>query len=218
VRLSFLEKLTSHDFFYDLTSAAVDRSAYNTLLRLYLGPIAPYSQFVVDVQRSFTNRLRAGGSVWVRRLTDSHDEGPFNTSFRDYQGHVQFFAVPRTETMLTYHERDSDRLSPLTPSLFGDPTTAGETSVRDVIGELRRSFGEGRFTLSCGAYYRRVSLQDQFAIMTGAHQSGWLAGAWIKLDDHSRLYVDYNLDNDFFMFRPAITNSRVLRLGMSWKK
>ena len=30
-------------------------------------------------------------------------------------------------------------------------------------------------------------------------------------------FVDYNLDNNFFLFRPSLENSRMLRLGMTWK-
>ena len=39
----------------------------------------------------------------------------------------------------------------------------------------------------------------------------------MKVDSHTRLYADYNLDNDFFLFRPNISNSRILRVGVTWK-
>jgi hypothetical protein len=86
-----------------------------------------------------------------------------------------------------------------------------------MTGEIRRSFGEGRFNLSGGVYYRRISLQDRFYIINNLHQSGWLTSAWVKLDQHTRLYADYSLDNDFFLFTPDLSNSRVLRIGVAWK-
>lgn len=217
MRFSFFQKLTDKDYFYDFTTAATDLDPHNPLLRLYLGPIAQYSQFVVDARRTITPRFRLGGSVWVRRLNDRSDEGPFDTSFEDYKVHTQIYALPRTETFLEYHQRDSDRLSPLYPTAFDDLSATGETSVKDLTGNLRRTFAEGRLTLSGGVYYRRISLQDRFFYLNGLHQSGWLAGAWWKLDQHSRLFVDYDLDNDFFLLSPDLKNSRALHVGIAWK-
>ena len=42
-------------------------------------------------------------------------------------------------------------------------------------------------------------MQDRFYYLNGLHQSGWLAGGWWKIDQHSRVFIDYNLDNDFFL-------------------
>lgn len=217
LRLSFFQKLTDKDYFYDFTSAATDLDPHNPLLRLYLGPIAQYSQFVIDARRTITPRFRLGGSVWVRRLNDKNDEGPFDTSFEDYKLHTQIYALPKTETFLEYHQRSSDRLSPLYPTAFDDLSATGETSVKDLTGELRRTFLEGRLSLNGGVYYRRISLQDRFFYLNGLHQSGWLAGAWWKLDQHSRLFVNYDLDNDFFLLSPDLKNSRALRVGIAWK-
>ena len=212
VRLGFFQKLTNRDYYYDFTYSARDLDARDPLLRLYLGPIQPYSQVVADLEHSFTRRLRMGGAVWIRRLNSSADQGPFDTSFQDYRARVQYFPV-----LLEYHQRDSDRLSPFNSTSLDDVATAGETSVKDWVAQLSQSFQEGRMSVNGGVYYRRISLQDQFTRVTGAHQAGWLAGAGLRLDAHSRLYVDYNLDNDFFVFRPAIANSRVLHLGLLWK-
>jgi hypothetical protein len=217
LRLSYFQKLTNKDYFYDYTYQAKDLDKYNKLLRLYLGPLAPYSQFVIDARRSLTRSFRLGGSVWIRRLNDTKDQGPFDTSFEDYRVHTQFFPLRKTETFIEYHQRNSDRLSPLNPTSFVDVSHSGETKVQDMTGELRRGFGEGRFTLHGGVYYRRISLQDQFFIITGEHQSGWLAGAWWRVDQHARISFDYSLDNDFFLFRPDLKNSRILQVGLTWR-
>jgi hypothetical protein len=217
MRLSFFQKLTNRDYYYDYSYFATDRDPYNRLQRLYLNPISPYSQFVVDAHRTLTPGFQVGGSVWVRHLNNSGDQGPFDTSFQDYRAHAQMFPLRKFASVIEYHQRNSDRLSPGTATTFDDIRAAGETSVKDFTGELRRGFGDGRLSLSAGAYYRRISVQDQFSVINGAHQSGWLAGGWLIVDQHSRLYLDYNLDNDFFIFRPSIANSRILRLGWSWK-
>ena len=49
------------------------------------------------------------------------------------------------------------------------------------------------------------------------HQSGVLGSAWVRLDRRTRVFFDYSLDNDFYMFSPDIKNSEALRLGVTWK-
>jgi len=39
----------------------------------------------------------------------------------------------------------------------------------------------------------------------------------VRVDRHTRLYADYSLDNDFFVFKPDIGNSRALRTGVAWR-
>jgi hypothetical protein len=216
-RLSFFQKLTDKDFSYDNAIAVRDRDPHNPVVALYLGPISQYSQFVIDARRSIAPRLRLGGTLWIRRLNDSKDQGAFNTSFQDYRLNAQLFPARKLEALFEYHQHDSDRLSPLNPTGFDDVSRSGETSVKDLTGDIRRAFGEGKFGLNGGAYYRRISLQDRFFLINGIHQSGWLAGGWWRIDPRTRAYADYNLDNDFFIFRPDLKNSRMLRLGLAWK-
>jgi hypothetical protein len=216
-RLGFFQKLTDKDFSYDYTIAARDRDPHNLATALYLGPITPYSHFVIDARRSIAPRLGLGGALWIRRLNDSKDQGAFNTSFQDYRASARIFPARKIETLFEYHQHDSDRLSPVNPTGFDDISHSGETSVKDVTADLRRAFGEGHFGLNGGAYYRRINFQDRFFIINGMHQSGWLAGGWWRIDTRTRAYADYNLDNDFFIFRPDLKNSRMLRLGLTWK-
>jgi hypothetical protein len=216
-RLSFFQKLTDKDYSYDYTIAARDRDTHNLVTALYLGPISPYSQFAIDARRSIAPMLRLGAALWIRRLNDSKDQSAFNTSFQDYRVNAQLFPARRLETFFEYHQHDSDRLSPLNPTGFDDVSRSGETSVKDLTGDIRRAFGEGKFGVNGGAYYRRISLQDRFFLIDGMHQSGWLAGGWWRIDPRTRAYADYNLDNDFFLLRPDLKNSRMLRLGLAWK-
>jgi hypothetical protein len=71
--------------------------------------------------------------------------------------------------------------------------------------------------LNGGVYYRRISLQDQFLTVSGAHQTGWLSGISLKADQRTRIFIDYTLDNDFFIFNPDIKRGRILRVGLAWK-
>jgi hypothetical protein len=217
LRASFFQELSSNEYFFDYTEVAHDHDSYNVLPALNIGPLAQFSQFMVDGHRTISPRIRLGGSVWVRQLLNTKDQGPFDTSFQDYRGSSQIFPRRKTELFFEYHQRNSDRLSPLTSSTLDNISIAGDTSIKDLTGEIRQSFGEGRFGLSGGVYYRRVSLQDQFYVDNGLHQSGWLAGAWWKVNTRERVFVDYSLDNDFFLFTPDLKNSRALHVGMAWK-
>jgi hypothetical protein len=218
LRVGFFDKLSNKDYTYDYTEGARDRDPYNTLTRLYFGQIAKYVQFIGDIRHSFTPWLTVGGSLWARHLIDHIDEGPFNTSFRDYRANAQIIPLRKVQTSFEYHRRDTDRVLPDPTVPFDDITAAGETKVTDLTGDIRRSFFEGgRVTLNGGVYYRRFSIQDRFLTVTGAHQSGWLAGITVKADQHTRAFVDYALDNDFFIFRPDLQRSRILRVGLAWK-
>jgi hypothetical protein len=217
IRVGYFQKLSNKDYFYDYTELARDRDTFNRLVGLNLGPISNYGQFMIDARRQLASRLRVGGSVWVRRLTDEKNQGPFDTSFDDYRAHAQVFPLRKTEIFVEYHQRNSDRLSPLNTTTLDNVSASGETSVKDMTGEIRRTFGAGRFGLNGGVYYRRISMQDQFFFLDGLHQSGWLAGGWWKLDSHTRIFADYNLDNDFFLFMPDLKNSRALHAGIAWR-
>jgi hypothetical protein len=218
LRVGFFQKLTANDYEYDFTDAATNLASNAQLLRLYLGPFEQYSQVSIDARRTINSRLNLGGSVLVRQLNNTHDEGPFDTSFQDYRINGQIFPWRKIETFLEYHQRNSDRLNPINATAFDDLSATGETSVKDLEGDVRRTFGErGRFSLSGGVYYRRVSLQDRFYYLNGLHQSGWLAGAQWKVDDHARLFLDYDLDNDFFLLQPDLKDSRALHVGIKWK-
>ena len=218
VRLSYFQKLTNNDYQYDFTEAARDFAKYNAAgAALLLGPLSPYSQFAIDARRAFSKRLNVGGGVLIRRLNNTQNQGPYDTSFEDYRANVELFPLRKIETLFGYHQRNSDRLAPLNPTAFDDVSHSGETGVKDLTAEVHRVFGEGRLNLSGGVYYRRISLQDRFFYVDKVHQSGWLGSAWVKLDPRTRVYFDYSLDNDFFIFRPDLRNSRVLRVGLAWK-
>jgi hypothetical protein len=216
-RLSFAQKLTDKDYIYDYTDSARDKDPYNTLARLNLGPLSPYSQGVLDARRKLFQRLSVGGAVWIRRLNDSRDQGAFETSFEDYRLNAQAFLPRRTQLDLEFHQRHSDRLSPFTETTFDDVSQTGETRVQDFTTELRRSFGEGRLTVSGGGFYRRIRIQDRYLGTQNSQEKGLLGAASIRIDSRTRVSFDYSLDNDFYLFRPSISNAQIFRLGLWWK-
>jgi len=219
LRLSFWQKLSNKDFFYDYTLNSRDLDPYNPLLRLYLGPQSQYSQFTIDGRRSLTRWLRLSGAVTVRRLNDfNNDSAAFDTSFEDYQGSMQFYPSRKIETFWTFHERDSSRLPVYNRTDPFNTSFVGETKTQDFSVEIGRAFfGEGRLQLRAGGFYRRINYQDYFFIENNLHDRGVLAKATLKLDDHTRVYVDWDLDTDFFLFRPSIKDSQILRVGLAWR-
>ncbi|HKD08111.1 MAG TPA: hypothetical protein VKB79_19580 [Bryobacteraceae bacterium] len=217
VRGGFFQKLTDNDYTYDYTSLARDLASQNPLYRLYLGPLNKYSQFNVDGHLQVLSNLRAGATIVVRKLNDENTQTPFETSFRDYRFNGQYFPWRKIETFFEYHAHSSDRMSPVGQTTLDGLVGTGETAVKDLTGEIRRTFGEGRFSLSGGVYYRRMSMQDAFYYLTNIHQSGVLGSAWVRLDRRTRIYFDYSLDNDFLVFVPDLKNSQVFRIGLNWK-
>jgi hypothetical protein len=218
LRLSFAQKITNKDYFYDYTYNARDNDPYNLLLRLNLGQLNPYTQFVIDASRAINAKFSVGGSVWVRRLNDTKDTGPFDTSFQDYRAHTQIFPWNKIELLFEYHLRKSDdRTSSVAPTQFDDLSTTGETQVQDISLEIGRSFMDGRLSLRAGGFYRQLNFRDLFTIIENAHGKGVLGNASFKLDSRTRFFLDYDLDTDYPVFRPSIQNSQAFRFGMAWR-
>ena len=216
VGATFFQKLTNNDFFYDYTLNATDQ--YNALPRLYLGPIAQYSQFSVEARRTFNSHLRLGGVVVVRRLNDpTNDEGPFDVSLQDYRFDTQVYPWRKIEIFGGFHQRDSNRKNPLPSDYFADVSGAGETRVQDFTLEVGRGFLENRVSVRGGGFIRRVNFQDTYTIITDTQDKGFAGNASLQLDSRTRVYFEYGLDTDFFVWRPYIKNGQVFRLGMNWK-
>jgi hypothetical protein len=163
--------------------------------------------------------LRASGGVIVRRLINSDsDQGPFDTSFQDYKFDAQVYPYRGLEIYLGYHERDSDRLSPVPSTDFFDVSKTGSTKIQDFTAEIGRSFFEGgRLTIRAGGFYRRMNFQDQFYYLEHLHDRGLLGNVTVKIDARPRAYFRWDLDTDFFLFAPQIKNAQVLRVGMAWR-
>jgi hypothetical protein len=214
LRLSFAQKITNNDYFYDYTYN--QRGFTPPLVRLYLEALSPHSQFVIDASREISSRLRLGGAVWVRWLNDSQNIGPFDTSFQDYRAYAQVFPWNKMDLLFEFHDHESDRPTSPTPTLFDDLSTTGETKVQDYSLEIGRSFMDGRLNLRAGGFYRLLNFQGQFTVITNARDKGVLANASFKLNSRTRFYLDYGLDTDYIVFRPDIQNSQTFRFGLAW--
>ncbi len=216
LRAGFAAKLTDHDYFYDYTYNARDNDPYNPLQRLNLGPLQPYAQFVIDGSREINSSLRLGGTLWIRQLVNTSDEGPFDTSFQDYRANAQFVTRKRIEVFAGYHIRNSDRPTGPTPTQFDDLSTTGETRVQDLSLEIGRTYMNGRLHLKAGGFYRQLNFRDQFTVISDARDKGVLADASFKVDNSTRLFMNYGLDTDYAVFRPSIQNSQTFRFGLAW--
>ncbi len=218
LRLSFAQKITDKDYFYDYTDDARDFDPHNPLLRLNLEALHPATQIVVDASRAIDSTLRLGGTVWVRRLDDRQDAGPFDTSFQDYRVNAQTFFWKRSDLVLTYHLRNSDdRTGGVAPTQFDDLSTTGETRVQDLSLEFGRSYMEGRLNLRAGGFYRELNFRDLFTVISDARDKGVLADVAFNVDSRTRLFLNYDLDTDYPVFRPSIQNSQTFRFGMAWR-
>ncbi len=218
LRLSFAQKITNKDYFYDYTFSARDFDLHNPLVRLNLEALHPHTQFIIDGSRAINSKLRLGGDVWIRRLDDRQDVGPFDTSFEDFRAHAQILPWNKTDLLVGYHFRHSDdRGYPTPPTEFDDLSGTGETQVQDISIEIGRSFMDGRLHLQAGGFYRQLNFRDQFTVITNARDKGLLANASFNVDSRTRVYLDYGLDTDYPVFRPAIQNSQTFRFGMAWR-
>ena len=217
VRLDVSQEITNKNFVYDYTGIALDLDPYNRLQRLNLGAFAPHSQVVIDARRVISRWLRVGGTAWVRQLNRSAEQSAFDTSFMDYRGSAQIFPGGKVTLSLDYHLRNSDRSNPSKAVTFDDISAAGETRVQDMSVEIGRSFAEGRFSLNVGGFYRLLNFQDSAVSTNNANDKGVLGNAFLKLDQRTRIFVEYDLDTDFPVYRPDIQNTQTLRVGMTWR-
>jgi hypothetical protein len=218
LRVSFAQKITNKDYFFDYTYSARDFDLHNPLLRLNLEALHPHTQFVIAATRAINSRLRLGGDIWIRRLDDRQDVGPFDTSFEDYRAHAEIFPWNKTDFLVGYHFRHSDDRGYATPpTQFDDLSGTGETQVQDISVEIGRSFMDGRLHLQAGGFYRQLNFRDQFLVITNARDKGVLANASFNVDSRTRIYLDYGLGTDYPVFRPAIQNSQTFRFGMAWR-
>ena len=218
LRLSFAQKITNKDFFYDYTFSARDFDPHNPLLRLNLGALPRHTQFVLDASRAINSKLRVGGSVWARQLNNKRDTGPFDTSFQDYRAHAQIIPWNKAVLFFEYHLRNShDRTSSFAPTQFDDLSTTGETRVQDFSLEIGRSFLDGRLSLRAGGFYRQLDFRDLFTAIKNARDKGVLGNTSFNLDSRTRLFLAYDLDTDYPVFRPSIQNSQTFRFGMAWR-
>jgi hypothetical protein len=217
LRAGFAAKLSDKDYFFDYTYPVHDQDPYNTLTRLNLMPLQPYTQFTIDASRAINSKLRLGGSVWVRELTSSANTGPFDRSFQDYRANAQIFPWNKIDLFAGYHIQNSDiPTTPVVPTPFDDLTTTGATQTQDISVEIGRTFMDGRLHLRAGGYYRQLNFRDLFTIINDARDKGVLANASFVLNPKSRCFFDYGLDSDFPVFRPAIQNSQTFRFGILW--
>ncbi len=217
IGFGFFQKLSDFDYIYDYSEGTADNDPHNTYARLYLGLLQPYSQFNLDAQRTINSQLRLNGGVILRRLNSISDQSPFDTSFNDFHVGANILPIRSLSTTVDFREHDSDRVNPATVTAFLDDSANGETKVQEFSAEVGRSFIEDRLNLQGGGFFRRINYQTSYLLINNAQDKGWLASASFRVDPRTRMYFDYGLDTDFFVWRPALKNGQVFRVGVDWK-
>ncbi len=216
-RFAFAQKLSNHDFIYDYTSRVRDRHPFNRVSRLNFGTVSPYRKFSIEAHRQILPLIRLGGVMWVRRLDNEQNTGPFDTSFGDYRTHLQLFPLQRLTLLLEFHHRNTNRPSPFGIEQFDDVRNAGETRIQDVSAEISQSFGEDRLGITLGIYHRDIDLQNRFFFIDKARALGAIGGIFCRLNQRTRLYFRYGLDDDFYIFRPSLQRFQTYRMGLDWR-
>ena len=218
LRIEYFRKLSDHDFLFDHSINAEDNDFFNRRARLRLGPVQPYGQVTLAARREIIRQLSLGSAVVIRRLTDAvEDAGPFATSFWDWRGNSRVYPWRHVEVIVEGHLRSADRQSPSTIAGISDVTRSGETRLLDLSFEVRRSLLGDRCLATVGGFYRRLDLQNRFVTVDRARAIGIIAGAAVEVAPRTELSFQYSLDDDFFLFRPSIEDSQVLRLGVRWR-
>ena len=165
-----------------------------------------------------TSYFRLGGAIVLREFDNNRDQGPFDASFQDFRLNGQVFTLAQDRDVCGIPSAEyCDRQNPNNPAYFGDVSAAGETRVQDLSVEVGRGFFENRVNVKGGAFFRRINFQDTYYVINNAQDKGWLANASLRVDSRTRLFFDYSLDTDFFVWRPSIKNGQIFRVGLDWK-
>ena len=72
-------------------------------------------------------------------------------------------------------------------------------------------------SLKAGGFYRLLNYQDSFLRHQPRQRQRSAGYATLKLDQRTRMFIEYGLDTDFPIYRPDIQNTQTFRLGMAWK-
>ena len=71
--------------------------------------------------------------------------------------------------------------------------------------------------IKAGGFYRRMDFQDRFFVLQHLHDRGLLADLTFRVDDRTRLFVNWDLDTDFFIFAPSLRDTQIFRIGVQWR-
>lgn len=234
VNFNFLQKLSSHDFFYDQAFRSFARNPENQIRflffpipptgevfngngRLNLFQINPYTQFYVDGYRYLTQKLGVGGTVWMRKVNDTDEEGPFDNSFQEYHVNADYFPSSAFEIGTEYRYRHLSREDPERAQFFFDIGREGEKTFHEVYANAAYHMLNTRLTLEGGLFYRRFDTQSRLINLEGADTTGYTAGVRWRIARNYKLLLEYGFDKELAFLNPDIDYTQQFRIRFEWR-
>lgn len=196
------------------------------------------STHYIRQETTFSGRPTATGVINVERGEVANPDGiPFPPAFQPNSDHVYSFMNWATRGWLSPHVNTNFSLryrQDLTSVLEGSPSLGVINTFRAnrlfellsgfvEIGQLGSTGASSRSSLKVGrqfvygAFYRRINLQNRFFFIENERVFGVLGGFTLKIDQRTRIYFDYSLDDDYFLFRPSVQRAHLLRVGVHWR-
>ena len=234
VTMNFLQKLTSNDFIYDQTFRAVARNPENQFQfrffplppngqlfdaagRLNLGRINPYTQFYVDAYRNLTSKFGVGGTVWLRKVNSSEDEGAFDNSFQEFHVNADYYPSSAFEAGTEYRYRHLSRANPNQEVTFDDIHLEGEKTFHEVYANAAYHLLNSRLTFEGGLFYRRFDTQSRLISLNGMDTISYSAGIKWRLARDYKLALEYGFDRELAFLNPDIDNTQSFRVRFEWR-
>ncbi|HSO74050.1 MAG TPA: hypothetical protein VLU47_04370, partial [Blastocatellia bacterium] len=233
VTFNFLQKLTDNDFIYDQTYRAFAQNPENQIRfrffplpptgqgfdgagRLNLGPVDPYTQFYVDGYRNLTSKVGIGGTVWVRQVNSSEDEGPFDNSFQEYRVNADYYPSSAFETGAEYRYRHLSRENAEEATSFFDIGREGEKTFHEVYANGAYHI-LSTLTLEGGVFYRRFNTQSRLISLEGMDTTGYTAGLRWRVARDYKLSLEYGFDRELAFLNPDIDYTQGFRVRFEWR-
>jgi len=231
---SFLKKLTSDDFIYDYTYRAFARNPENQIRRRFfplpppspplngnrrvnLLQVNPYTQFYFDAYRNLSRAFGAGASVWVRRVDDSDDAGPFDNTFQEVRVNGDWFPSSAFELGGEYRFRNLSRAEAHGATQFPDIRREGETTFHELYGNGAVHLYDNRVTIEGGLFYRRFSTQSRLMSLEGVDSLGFTGGVKWRIARGYKVLVEYGIDNELPFINPDIDYTQSFRVRFEWR-
>ncbi|MFY9611051.1 MAG: hypothetical protein WAU45_20870 [Blastocatellia bacterium] len=233
VTLNFLQKLTDNDFIYDQTYRAFARNPENQIRfrffplpptgqafdasgRLNLGRVNPYTQFYIDGYRNLTSKAGIGGTVWVRKVNSSEDEGPFDNSFQEYRVNADYYPSSAFEIGTEYRYRHLSRANAEEATSFFDIGREGEKTFHEVYANAAYHL-LSNLTLEGGVFYRRFNTQSRLISLEGMDTTGYTAGLRWRVARDYKLLLEYGFDRELAFLNPDIDYTQGFRVRFEWR-
>jgi opacity protein-like surface antigen len=164
-----------------------------------------------------TQKFGVGGTLWVRKVNDREDEGPFDNSFQEYHVNADYFPTSALEVGAEYRFRHLSRDNPEHAQFFFDIGREGEKKFHEVYANAAYHFLGSRLTLEGGLFYRRFDTQSRLISLEGADTTGYTAGIKWRIARDYKLLLEYGFDKELAFLNPDIDYTQQFRVRFEWR-